>query len=378
VELFDHSGAAIWRSTVVSRGDPADDEPRRRVWLHELTGSDEPGVSASPGVIAVDFDASGDVLALAMQAGTLHVWDTTTGTSKRSWPAYGAPTSAALRAGASAFAYGGVEGALLGLADRPLLRITDAHPPLPRDRSQLRRLSGSALPTATGLSPLAISRDGAWLVAPTPQAKIAVWDAHTARVKTSVDLLDRGVLALAFSPDGGAVYAATEDHAIVRWDLASATVRVVLEGIAPGARALAVSRDGASLAVSAHEAVTVHDLTARTPPVPLVGHVSIVRDIAFRDDGAVIATASGSGGVRLWSRADGRLLAWARPTLHMRGVWVEAPSDDGVRFDWAGDAARFLVCRAGARPVALEACEAKNGVPGLLRRLLEGKSLDAP
>lgn len=121
------------------------------------------------------------------------------------------------------------------------------------------------------------------------------------------------ITSLAFRGDGGLLAVGTNGN-VVLWDLADGRPALTLNDIPGPAHALAFSRDGKRLAIGA--GLPARSGSVRVYSVPdgslihdFDGHGDVVFGVAFRPDGAQLASASLDTTVRFWNlglgRADG-------------------------------------------------------------------------
>lgn len=159
------------------------------------------------------------------------------------------------------------------------------------------------------------------------------WD-QTVRVRDMETSSDLHVLKhaapvseVAFSPDTTYVAALTNDGHVLLWS--PETGRLLRDIEESGASALAFSPDGASLAVATgHHTAKIRGVKDGATRQILTGHKGGLNGVTFSPDGKNIVTASGADKTtRVWSAADGELLATFNSSLEM--PWSPRYSPDG-------------------------------------------------
>jgi mono/diheme cytochrome c family protein len=118
------------------------------------------------------------------------------------------------------------------------------------------------------------------------------------------------ITALAFRGDGRLLAVGTHG-AVVVWDLAEARPAVTMNDVPGPVHALAFSRDGKRLAVGAGlpartGCVRIYAVPGGTLIHDFEGHGDVVFGLAFRPDGAQLASASLDQTVRFWNLSLGR------------------------------------------------------------------------
>jgi WD40 repeat protein len=146
--------------------------------------------------------------------------------------------------------------------------------------------------------------------------------------------------AIALSPSGALLASASALGVISLWDAASGTAFLPLRGHLSGVRAMAFSPDGARLASAdlgapelADSAVKVWDLETGLE-VHSLGEHSLVTAIAWSPDGKRLATGSRESTVKIWDGGSGDELLALRG--HSNGVKSLAWSPDGMRLASGG------------------------------------------
>lgn len=189
-----------------------------------------------------------------------------------------------------------------------------------------------------GISDIAISPDGHWLVTGSNDTTARLWDLTASDPTANSIVLDghrAPIWDIAIGPDSRWLVTGAGLGAACLWDLAasdSATNPIVLHGHEGIATTVASSPDGHWLVTGDQGGTTrLWDLAASnlvTEPIVLHKHTETIWDVAISPDSRWLATGSGDGTTRLWD-----LTAPATNPIVLRGQeeWISdvAFSPDG-------------------------------------------------
>lgn len=118
------------------------------------------------------------------------------------------------------------------------------------------------------------------------------------------------VSAVAFRDDAGLLAVGTLGE-VVLWDLLTGRPAVILSNLPGAVHALAFNRDGRRIAVGSglpgrSGAVRIYSVPDGTLLHDFTGHEDVVYGVAWRQDGAQLASAAFDQTVRLWNLTDGQ------------------------------------------------------------------------
>jgi WD40 repeat protein len=186
------------------------------------------------------------------------------------------------------------------------------------------------------------------------------------------------VRAVAFSPDGKTIVSGSHDKSIVLWPVDGASRPRVLTD-AGYVTSVAVSADGHFVASGSAEwpddeagNVRIWDLRASNaePAAVMKAHHARVSSVAFAPGGALVASASEDGDLRLWSTSSRENLLVLRAVRG--GDLGYAFTPDGYVAYFGEGARAYAMCRVGGLVFPLDLCEERVVVPDLVSRVAAG------
>ncbi|MBV9355518.1 MAG: helix-turn-helix domain-containing protein [Chloroflexi bacterium] len=217
-------------------------------------------------------------------------------------------------------------------ADRTLLLSVAAHAGV---------VMGVALCAERGLAASA-SQDGT----------VKLWEAGSGRPLTTLRGHTDFVQGVALSGDGALVASASQDGTIKLWRAPGGELLRTLPSPGGGLLSVVLSEDGALVAGGTHNGtIALWETTSGRLQGALTGHTNAVSGLALSGDGRLLASASQDGSARLWDVSAGT--ARAMLVGHVGGVWDVALSRDGTLVASGGqDASVRLWSGVDGRPLA--------------------------
>ncbi len=197
-------------------------------------------------------------------------------------------------------------------------------------------IASQVLSAALTLAPLAISPDGARIVA-APSYRpgsaagdavlnaitlptgfdVRVWDAATGAQTLSLDRVGSSTRAVTFAPDGSSFVTGDAAQTAKRWDAATGKLLQTFSGHHGEVCAVTYAPDGLRLATgSADQTVKLWEVATEHELHTLKGHAGVVTRLAFSPDGQRLATGSQDHVVKIWDVATGHELETIQPLTH--------------------------------------------------------------
>ncbi|MBY0523837.1 MAG: protein kinase [Gemmataceae bacterium] len=225
--------------------------------------------------------------AMAIDDGTVKVWDVKAGRVKSTINAHKGPVWSV------AFSN---DGALLATAsDDGAVKLWNA-----ADGKELK-----SMPHAASVRSIAFGPAGR-LVTGSRNGNVRIWDTAAGKETVTTKGHTHMVTMVAFSSDGKSVASASGDKTVKLWDAGTGQEQLTLTGHTGGVYAVAFSPDGTKVATGGWDkTVRVWDVGTGDCMHTLQGHRQDVWAVAFAPDGQTIASASEDHTVKLWNASSG-------------------------------------------------------------------------
>ncbi|WP_162525837.1 MULTISPECIES: TIR domain-containing protein [unclassified Mycobacteroides] len=207
------------------------------------------------------------------------------------------------------------------------------------------------------LAAIAISPDGSRVVTGASSSSvekrggrlITLYDADTGKqIDTKFDGLDGTITALRFSPDGRQLVAVNSKGALREWDAATGQqIGDPWSGDLNAQGALAFSPDGQLLASAGRGTIWIWDTqTHRLAGKPLTGHNDPPSSLAFSSDGRLLVSGASDskdykkGEMRIWDVKSGQQIGEPLPVVASKAAFQVAFSSDTTKIFASGAASK--------------------------------------
>ena len=219
---------------------------------------------------------------------------------------------------------------------------------------QLQKLQGHV----GSVNSVDFSPDNRRIVTGGEDGRAVVWDAATGVKLFDLRWHNNVVASAAFSPDGKWIAVGSLDETATLWDASSGERRRVLQSTNLGrVQCVAFSPDSKRLVTGGWPRTAIIWDLATGHEIHLIGHLSPVSAMAFSANGRRIVTSSWDRSAKLWDADTGReLLTLSRGGELLNSV---AFSRDGLRIV-TGDMARTACMWQAARPEEVAVWEAEE------------------
>jgi WD40 repeat protein len=189
------------------------------------------------------------------------------------------------------------------------------------------KLTASIPAPPEGITALASTPDGRWMVIGTRDGTVQVWDGVSGKQRADLHGHRLMVTSVAISSDGATAFSAGGDPEAIAWDVATARPVAYLRGHKKRTTGLALSPDGRTIATSSSDGVV---RLWKVPTLAAIDGLSSVGDVdrvAISPDGKRIMV-EGSSRITVWARRTGALLGSFNRGRLSGG---DALSGDGMR-----------------------------------------------
>jgi serine/threonine protein kinase len=268
-------------------------------------------LSANSGAVwSVAFDNTSDTVAMAVEDGTIRLWDLPTASVKSQINAH--------RGHIWSMRYSQNCEVLATAGDDRLIKLWG------RSTSEPLKTFEHSDAVRGGL---ALLHDGQTLIAGGRDGGLRVWSLDSPEPLAAVQQPGT-VNTLAVSPDDETLATAGSDKIIRLWNARTLTQKLPLEGHTGPVFGLSFNRDGHRLASAGWDkTVRIWDVASGLVLKSWVGHEGDIWSIAYSPDGRRLATGGTDGALKLWDADAGDLVATYLG--HKTGIHTLAFNSDG-------------------------------------------------
>ncbi len=155
---------------------------------------------------------------------------------------------------------------------------------------------------------LRYNRDGSRLYSVSSDQSLRIWEQASGRLIHSLQGYRGGVRSLALSPTADLLFNASEAQAVGIWQLTEPYYQLKLPQETNNCRELAYHHASHMLAISKEQLIQLWDCQRLQLTTILTGHQALIRAIAFRPDGSMLASCSEDHTVHVWSMPHGQII----------------------------------------------------------------------
>ncbi len=234
------------------------------------------------------FSPDGSALAMALDDGTVQVWDARGDEVRVTIPAHRGPVWSVR------FSPDGKH--LATASDDGTVKLWDAG-----GGEEIQQF-----PHPAPVRPVAFLPDGARLLTGGRNGIVRLWDIATGKELFNVQAHNGVLMAIAVAPDGQTFATAGSDKMVKLWKVGNtAQEKLALTGHAASVYTVAFSSDGKRLASGSWDkSVRLWDVSMGEGLATLNGHALDVWSVAFSPDGKLLASGSEDRTVKLWDVAS--------------------------------------------------------------------------
>lgn len=240
-------------------------------------------LSADRGLVwDIVFSPDGQLLAAGSRSNAVQLWQVTDGGVVRVLEGHSdSVNSVAFSPDGALLASGSADDTvrLWRVADRSLVRSFDGH--------------------SDSVTSVAFSPDGTLLASGSADGTVRLWRVADGSLVRSFEGDNLYVNSVAFSPDGALLASGSSDTAVRLWRVEDGDLVSTLDGHRIVYR-VSFSSNGQLLAAAAGEVVQIWRVSDGSLVRVLEAHSRSVSDVAFSQDGVVLASTSADGTMRLW------------------------------------------------------------------------------